>query len=61
MEPSDFYDALISKVLHFIRSVVINKALNKGEAQQNRDGSGAEGRTRATPLTLHYIKKEQEF
>jgi hypothetical protein len=31
MEPSDFYDAPISKVLHFIRSVGLIKGLSKGK------------------------------
>jgi hypothetical protein len=31
MEPSDFYDAPISKVLHFIRSVILIKGYSKGK------------------------------
>jgi hypothetical protein len=33
MEPSDYYDAIINKVLHFIRSVGLIKGYSKGEAQ----------------------------
>jgi hypothetical protein len=33
MEPSDYYDALINKVLHFIGSVGLIKDYSKGEAQ----------------------------
>jgi hypothetical protein len=33
----------------------INKGIITGEAQQISDGRGVEGRTRPTPLTLHYI------
>jgi hypothetical protein len=33
MEPSDYYDALINRVLHFIRSVGLIKGSLKGEAQ----------------------------
>jgi hypothetical protein len=33
MEPSDYYDAPINKVLHFIQSVGLIKGQSKGEAQ----------------------------
>jgi hypothetical protein len=33
MEPSDYYDAPIDKVLHFIRSVGLIKGQSKGDAQ----------------------------
>jgi hypothetical protein len=33
MEPSDYYDASINKVLHFIRSLELIKGSSKGEAQ----------------------------
>jgi hypothetical protein len=33
MEPSDYYDAPLSKVLHFIRSVGLRKGYSKGEVQ----------------------------
>jgi hypothetical protein len=33
MEPSDYYDAPIDKVLHFIRSVGLIKGQSKGETQ----------------------------
>jgi hypothetical protein len=33
MEPSDYYDAPIDKVLHFIRGVGLIRGYSKGEAQ----------------------------
>jgi hypothetical protein len=33
VEPSDYYDAPIDKVLHFIRGVGLIKGSSKGEAQ----------------------------
>jgi hypothetical protein len=33
MEPSDYYDAPINKVLHFIRSVKLIKCYSKGESK----------------------------
>jgi hypothetical protein len=33
MEPSDYYDAPINKVLHFIRSVGLIECQLKGEAK----------------------------
>jgi hypothetical protein len=51
MEPSDYYDAPINKVLHFIRGVGLIK-INKGEAQQIIKGSRA--RTGMVhPLSIH--------
>jgi hypothetical protein len=50
MEPSDFYDALIFKVLHFIRSVGFNKGLAVGVAQQIVEGCGAGASFMAHPL-----------
>jgi hypothetical protein len=51
MEPSDYYDAPINKVLHFIRrtGIRLNK---KGEAQQIIEGHSAKAR-RAHPLCIH--------
>jgi hypothetical protein len=44
MEPSDYYDAPIKKVLHFIQSVGLIKGYSKGEAQYIIYGRGARGR-----------------
>jgi hypothetical protein len=35
MEPSDFYDAPLSKVLHFILSVGLTKGLSKGKHKRS--------------------------
>jgi hypothetical protein len=41
MEPSDYYDVPINKVLHFIQSVELIKGLSKREAQWIIEGHGA--------------------
>jgi hypothetical protein len=52
MEPCDYYDAPINKVLHYSRCK-IDKGLNKkGEAQQIIEGRSARA-GRAHPLCMH--------
>jgi hypothetical protein len=41
IESSDYYDAPINKILHFIRSLGLIKGKSKGEAQQIIEGRGA--------------------
>jgi hypothetical protein len=41
MEPSDYYDTPIKKVVHFIRSVGLIKDESKWEEQQITEGHGA--------------------
>jgi hypothetical protein len=54
MEAGDYYDALLSKVMQFIRSAEFIKGLSKGEAQQISDGRGV-GAGSGPPLIHTYI------
>jgi hypothetical protein len=57
MEPSDFNDAPISKVLHFIRSVGLIKGYSKGK--HNRSVMVAVQRAGRGPPLIHYITPPQ--
>jgi hypothetical protein len=54
MEPSDYYDAPIYKVLHFNRGVGLIKGQLKGEAQQIIEGRGARAGFYGPPLIHTY-------
>jgi hypothetical protein len=51
LEPSDYYDDPINKVLHFIRSAGLIKGQSKGKAQQIIDGCRARARLPWSTLT----------
>jgi hypothetical protein len=51
VEPSDYYDALINKVLYFIGSVGLIKDYSKGEGQYIIEGRGARAGFHGTPYT----------
>jgi hypothetical protein len=54
-EQSDYYDASIYEVLHFIQSVRLIKGQLKGEAQQIIEGCGARAGFYGPPLIHTYI------
>jgi hypothetical protein len=61
MEPSDYYDAYINKVLHFILSVGLIKGYSKWEAQQITDGRGPRaGLLWPTPHTFIHSSQNME-
>jgi hypothetical protein len=63
MKPTNYYDAPIYKVLHFIRDVRLIKGSLKREAQWIIDGRGARAEFLARPLYIltyiHAIERQR--
>jgi hypothetical protein len=60
MKPSDYYDAPIDKVLHFIRGVGLIRGYSKGEAQYIFKSRGARADFCGPPLIHTYILQKPE-
>jgi hypothetical protein len=61
MEPGDYQDAPLSKILHCIWSVGLLEGWNRGACAIDLERSWCKGRSKAYPLCIHSTQKTKLF